>query len=94
MEERTVPVTSGPTRMSTLNSPEIMRKLPVGLPEVLEESFKIAEPSLLYIGSAEELTRGMLDALHLIYQGEQPEKVMEKLEEKATQILKQAGYIE
>jgi len=36
----------------------------------------------------------MLDALHLIYQGEQPEKVMEKLEEKATQILKQAGYIE
>jgi len=94
MEERTVPVTAGPTRMSTLNSAEIMKRVPAGLPEVLEESFKIAEPSLLYLGAAEELTRGMLDALHFIYQGETPEKAMEKLQNKAVQILRQAGYVE
>jgi len=93
MEERTAPATAGPTRASTLGSAEIMKKFPAGLPQVLKESFKIAEPSLLYIGAAEELTRGMLDALHLMYEGKTPESAMEELQNKAIKILKRAGYI-
>ena len=79
--------------MSTLGSDKIMGQLPEGLPQVLRESFEIAEPSLLYIGAAEELTRGMLDALHLIYEGTAPETAMEKLQARAVQILTQAGYL-
>ncbi len=93
MEKITAPKTFGAVRTSTWELPELKEKFPPGFSEAISKSMKIAEPSLLYLGQAQEVTLRMIDALHALYEGKDPKAVMSTLQNKAIEILKEQGVL-
>jgi multiple sugar transport system substrate-binding protein len=80
-------------RSSTWADPEYQAKLPAGFGKAVGDSLAIAEPSIMYLNAADQVIQGMLDALQGIYQGTPPDEAMQSLQDKATDLVKQAGLL-
>ncbi|MBO8127508.1 MAG: sugar ABC transporter substrate-binding protein [Firmicutes bacterium] len=81
------------TRQSTWQSPEFQAVLPEGFGEAVADSLSIAVPSIIYLSSGPEVIMRMIDALHLLYQGNDLDQVMTNLNQEVTNILKRDGFI-
>jgi len=79
------------SRQSTWKNPEYQAKLPEGFGNAVGESLAIAQPSIMYLTSADQVVQNMLDALQAIYGGTPVDEAMQKLQDQATEIVKQAG---
>ncbi|MDI6871106.1 MAG: sugar ABC transporter substrate-binding protein [Bacillota bacterium] len=78
-------------RKSTWDNPTFKKALPEGLGEAVAASLAVARPSIMYVDAADKVILRMLDALHAIALGTPAEKAMQKLQDEATQIVKEAG---
>ncbi|MGH6883773.1 MAG: extracellular solute-binding protein, partial [Hypericibacter sp.] len=79
------------SRQSTWNSADYQAKLPEGFGNAVGQSLAIAQPSIMYLTSADQVVQNMLDALQAIYGGTPVDEAMQKLQDQATEIVKQAG---
>jgi multiple sugar transport system substrate-binding protein len=79
------------SRQSTWKSADYQAKLPEGFGEAVGQSLKIAQPSIMYLTSADQVVQNMLDALQGIYQGTPPDAAMKTLQDKATAVVTGAG---
>lgn len=83
--------TMASARQSTWADPDYQKKLPEGFGAAVGDSLKVAQPSIMYLASADQVVQGMLDALHAIYQGTPVDDAMQELQDKATEVVTQAG---
>jgi multiple sugar transport system substrate-binding protein len=79
------------SRQSTWSSADYQAKLPEGFGNAVGESLAIAQPSIMYLTAADQVVQSMLDALQAIYGGTPVDEAMQKLQDQATDIVKQAG---
>lgn len=79
------------SRQSTWADPAYQAKLPEGFGDAVGQSLAIAQPSIMYLTSADQVIQNMLDALQGIYGGTPVDEAMQKLQDQATEAVKQAG---
>ncbi len=79
------------SRQSTWKSADYQAKLPAGFGKAVGESLSFAQPSIMYLTAADEVIQDMLDAVQGIYQGTDVDTAMQTLQDKATEVVKQAG---
>lgn len=80
-------------RNSTWADPAYQAKLPAGFGKAVADSLAIAQPSIMYLTAADQVIQDMLDAVQGIYQGTPADQAMQTLNQKATDIVKQAGLL-
>ena len=80
-------------RNSTWADPTYQAKLPPGFGKAVGDSLAIAQPSIMYLTAADQVIQNMLDAVQGIYQGTPTDSAMQTLNDKATNIVKQAGLL-
>ncbi|MDQ0473663.1 extracellular solute-binding protein [Labrys wisconsinensis] len=78
-------------RKSTWDSKDFQAALPPGFGDAVGKSLAIAQPSIMYLQSADKVVEGMLDALHAIYQGTPAADAAKTLQETATDVVTEAG---
>jgi multiple sugar transport system substrate-binding protein len=78
-------------RQSTWADPAYQAKLPSGFGEAVGQSLAVAQPSIMYLSSADQVIQNMLDALQGAYQGTPLDEAMQKLQDQATTVVKDAG---
>jgi multiple sugar transport system substrate-binding protein len=78
-------------RLSTWADPAYQAKLPAGFGEAVGQSLAIAQPSIMYLSSADEVIQSMVDALQGAYQGTPFDEAMQTLQDQATTVVKDAG---
>jgi len=81
------------TRQSTWQASEFQAVLPDGFADAVAESLSMAAPSIIYLSSGPEVIMRMIDALHLLYQNHDPDKVMKNLNQEAISVLKRDGIL-
>jgi multiple sugar transport system substrate-binding protein len=79
------------SRQSTWADADYQAKLPAGFGPAVGQSLAMAQPSIMYLTAADQVVQNMLDALQAIYQGTPTDKAMQKLQDQATAIVKEAG---
>jgi multiple sugar transport system substrate-binding protein len=78
-------------RQSTWADPAYQAKLPAGFGDAVGQSLAVAQPSIMYLSSADQVIQNMLDALQGAYQGTPLDEAMQKLQDQATTVVKDAG---
>lgn len=78
-------------RLSTWADPAYQAKLPAGFGEAVGQSLAIAQPSIMYLTSADQVVQNMVDALQGAYQGTPFDEAMQTLQDQATAVVKDAG---
>jgi multiple sugar transport system substrate-binding protein len=89
--ERVSLQTMASPRLSTWADPAYQAKLPAGFGEAVGESLAVAQPSIMYLSSAEQVIQNMIDALQGAYQGTPLDEAMQTLQDQATTVVKDAG---
>lgn len=78
-------------RHSTWANPDYQAKLPAGFGDAVGKSLAVAQPSIMYLASADQVIQSMLDAVQGAYQGTAFDDAMQTLQDQATTIVEDTG---